>query len=137
MDENNEIKGLLLPPEHLQDLIDKMDAGVEVAMSDLERLEVKKYMKILSSQLFDDDDRLPSVPPTVAAFQRQIHQCADMQLVKRPADYLDPPQREQRSDEADNQDGQRRAGQKQRHQVVVHLRDAQPDDRVGRDAPAS
>lgn len=56
MDENNEIKGLLLPPDHLQDLIDKMDAGVEVALSDLEKLEIKKYMKIMSSQLFDDDD---------------------------------------------------------------------------------
>lgn len=56
MDENNEIKGLLLPPEHLQSLIDKMDSGVDVIMSDLEKMEVKKYMKILSSQLFDDDD---------------------------------------------------------------------------------
>lgn len=59
MDENNmdlQFKGLLLPIEHLQSLIDKMDSGVEVAMSDLEKMEVKKYMKILSSQLFDDDD---------------------------------------------------------------------------------
>ena len=60
MDENNdmglEFKGLLLPVEHLQNLIDKMDSGVEVAMSELEKMEVKKYMKMLSSQLFDDDD---------------------------------------------------------------------------------
>lgn len=59
MDENNmdlQFKGLLLPVEHLQSLIDKMDSGVEVAMSDLEKMEVKKYMKMLSSQLFDDDD---------------------------------------------------------------------------------
>jgi hypothetical protein len=51
-----QFKGLLLPVEHLQSLIDKMDSGVEVAMSDLEKMEVKKYMKMLSSQLFDDDD---------------------------------------------------------------------------------
>lgn len=56
MEENVNFSGLLLPVEHLQSLIDKMDAGVDVAMSDLEKLEVKKYMKILSSQLFDDDD---------------------------------------------------------------------------------
>ena len=56
MEENMNFSGLLLPVEHLQSLIDKMDAGVDVAMSDLEKLEVKKYMKILSSQLFDDDD---------------------------------------------------------------------------------
>jgi hypothetical protein len=59
MDENNmdlQFKGLLLPVEHLQSLIDKMDSGVEVAMSDLEKMEVKKYMKMLSSQLFDDHD---------------------------------------------------------------------------------
>lgn len=49
-------EGLMLPPEHLQNLIDKIDAGVEVALSDLEKIEIKKYMKILSSQLFDDDD---------------------------------------------------------------------------------
>lgn len=56
MEENNQFSGLLLPVEHLQSLIDKMDAGVEVAMSDLEKMEVKKYMKMLTSQLFDDDD---------------------------------------------------------------------------------
>ena len=56
MADGNEFKGLLLPVEHLQDLIDKMDRGVEIAMSDLEKMEVKKYIKMLSSQIFDDDD---------------------------------------------------------------------------------
>ena len=56
MADENEFSGLMLPVEHLQNLIDKMDRGIEVAMSELEKMEVKKYMKILSSQLFDDDD---------------------------------------------------------------------------------
>lgn len=56
MDENMEFSGLLLPVEHLQSLLDKMDSGVEVAMSDLEKMEVKKYMKMLTSQIFDDDE---------------------------------------------------------------------------------
>ena len=56
MADEKEFSGLLLPVEHLQDLLEKMDHGVEVAMSDLEKLELKKYIKILKSQMFDDDD---------------------------------------------------------------------------------
>jgi hypothetical protein len=53
---DEEIKGLMFPVEHLRDLIEKMDAGIEVAMTDLEKLECKKYLKMMENQLFDDDD---------------------------------------------------------------------------------
>lgn len=75
MDENNmdlQFKGLLLPVEHLQSLIDKMDSGVEVAMSDLEKMEVKKYMKMLSSQLFDDDDDDTALSPEEESRRAEI-----------------------------------------------------------------
>ena len=57
MDENLDIQNsLLLPVEHLQNLLDKLESGVEVAMSSLEKMEVKKYVKLMEAQLFDDDD---------------------------------------------------------------------------------
>lgn len=57
MDENLDIQNsLLLPVEHLQSLLNKLEAGVDVAMSSLEKMEVKKYVKLMEAQLFDDDD---------------------------------------------------------------------------------
>ena len=52
----NDNYGLLLPIEHLEELMKKQEMGIEVALSDLEKLEINKYMKIMSSQLFDDDE---------------------------------------------------------------------------------
>ena len=64
--------GLNLPVEHLQSLIDKMESGIEVALSDIEKLEIKKYMKIMSSQLFDDDDETDELSPEEEAKRAEI-----------------------------------------------------------------
>jgi hypothetical protein len=58
MDENMDqrFSGLLFPIEHLQDLIDKKEKGIEIAMSELEEIECKKYLKMQRDALFDDED---------------------------------------------------------------------------------
>lgn len=58
MDENMDQKfsGLLFPIEHLRDLIEKKNNGIEVAMSELEEIECKKYLKMERDAIFEDDD---------------------------------------------------------------------------------
>ena len=43
---DQKFSGLLFPIEHLQDLIEKRDKGIEVAMSELEEMECKKFLKM-------------------------------------------------------------------------------------------
>lgn len=88
-EDNNEIKGLLFPVEHLQDLIDKMDAGIEVAMSDLERMECKKYIQIMSNQLFDEDDDEESILTAEEEARRQELLRQHMEEAKRRAHTQD------------------------------------------------
>lgn len=89
MDEKMEFdtSGLMLPVEHLQGLIDKIDSGVDIAMSNLEKMEVKKYMKIISSKLFDDDDDTALSPEEEAKRAEMMKR--QMEEAKRKAHRAD------------------------------------------------
>lgn len=107
-EDNNEIKGLLFPVEHLQDLINKMDAGIDVAMSDLEKMECKKYLQIMSNQLFDEDDDEESILTAEEEARRQELLRQHMEEAKRRAHKQDvmtikltPEQRAELEDEMD------------------------------------
>lgn len=82
--DDNIYKGLLLPPEHLQNLIDKMNSGVEVALTELEKMEIKKFIKIQRSQVFDDDDEDGNLSPEEERHRQELlkHQ---MEEAKRRA----------------------------------------------------
>lgn len=57
--ENNELKGFMFPVDHLRSLVEQIEKGIEPMMSDLERMEVKKYYNLMNSELFGDDDDGP------------------------------------------------------------------------------
>ena len=68
----NIYKGLLLPPEHLQNLIDKMNSGVEVALTELEKMEIKKFIKIRRSEIFDDDEEDGNLSPEEERHRQEL-----------------------------------------------------------------
>jgi hypothetical protein len=51
-----DMSGFMFPEEHLRDLIEKIESGIEPMMSDLEKVELKRYMKMQQDELFGDDE---------------------------------------------------------------------------------
>lgn len=51
-----DMNGFMFPEEHLRDLIEKIESGVEPMMTDLEKVEVKRYLKMQQDELFGDDE---------------------------------------------------------------------------------
>jgi hypothetical protein len=51
-----DMKGFMCSEEHLRDLLEKIESGVEPMMTDLEKIELKKYIKMQESELFGDDE---------------------------------------------------------------------------------
>lgn len=70
--DGNIYKGLLLPPDHLQNLIDKMNSGVEVALTELEKMEIKKFIKIRRSEVFDDDEEDGNLSPEEERHRQEL-----------------------------------------------------------------